>query len=339
MPRAVICRELGTPDMLALEEVPSAPLARGQVRVAIHAACVNFPDILMVAGKYQHKPPLPFTPGVEAAGVISEIDPGAQGFAVGDKVIVRVLPGAYAEEAVVETERLMPLPTGFSLAEGAAFWVAHSTAHYALVYRGQLAPGEVLLVHGAGGGVGLAAVEVGKALGATVIATASSDEKLAVAREKGADHVIRYDLEHFPDAVKQLTAGHGADVVFDPVGGKVFENSQRCMAYGARLLIIGFTGGIGLARTNLLLIKSASAIGVRVGEAGRRDPRLREAVPAGLLKLAAEGRVRPHISHRLPLERWAEAMQLLTDRKAIGRVVLLTRHAGEDAQGATHARA
>jgi NADPH2:quinone reductase len=325
MPRAVICRELGTPDKMTIEDVPRAPLAPTQVRVAIHAAGVNFPDILMVAGEYQHKPPLPFTPGMEAAGVISELGPAARGFNIGDKVTIALRPGAYAEEAVVATEQLAPLPKGFSLTEGAGFRVAYTTASYALAHRAQLSPGEVLLVHGAGGGVGLAAVEVGKALGATVIATASRDDKLAVAREKGADHIIRYDREPFPDTVKRITNGRGADIVFDPVGGSVFEASQRCMAWGARLLIIGFTGGIGIARTNLILIKGASVLGVRAGEAGRHDPSLRESISAGLAKLAAEGRVRPHISHALPLERWTEAMQLLIDRKAIGRVVLLTR--------------
>jgi NADPH2:quinone reductase len=215
------------------------------------------------------------------------------------------------------------LPNNFDYAEGATFLAAHGTAYHALVDRGQLRPGEVLLVHGAGGGVGLAAVEIGKLLGATVIAAASSQDKLAVAGARGADHLVLYSREPFRDAVKRITEGRGADVVFDPVGGKVFEDSLRCIAWGARLLVIGFTGGIGVARTNLVLIKGASVLGVRSGEAARRNPRLGEARMKALLQWAEAGRARPNISHRLPLEDFAKAMRLLVERKAIGRVALL----------------
>ncbi|MES2028038.1 MAG: zinc-binding dehydrogenase, partial [Pseudomonadota bacterium] len=197
------------------------------------------------------------------------------------------------------------------------------TAHHALVDRGQIKRGEVLLVHGAGGGVGLAAVEIGKLLGATVIAAASSEEKLAVARARGADHGVLYGSEPFRDAVKRITDGKGADVVFDPVGGEIFEQSLRCINWGARLLVIGFTGGIGVAKTNLVLIKGASVLGVRAGEAARRDPAIGEARIAQLLAWAEAGQIRPNVSHRLPLASVAQAMRLLTDRKAIGRVALL----------------
>src|SRR3954463_5842194 len=278
MPRAVVCRELGPPEKLRLERVASAPLAPGQVRVAIHAAGINFPDILMAAGEYQLKPALPFTPGMEAAGDVIEIGGGGTaGVAVGDKVIVKMRHGAYADEAVVTPSQLTPLPSTFDYAEGATFLAAHGTAWHALVDRAQIKSGEVLLVHGAGGGVGLAAVELGKLLGAIVIAAASSEQKLAVAQARGADHLVLYGREPFRDAVKRITDGRGADVVYDPVGGEVLEQSLRCIAWGARLLIIGFTGGIGLARTNLLLIKGASVLGVRAGEAVRRDPALGEA--------------------------------------------------------------
>jgi NADPH2:quinone reductase len=185
--------------------------------------------------------------------------------------------------------------------------------------------GEVLLVHGAGGGVGLAAVEIGKMLGATVIAAASSEAKLAIATEKGADHLLLYAREPFRDAVKRITEGRGADVVFDPVGGDILENSLRCIAWGARVLVIGFTGGIGLARTNLLLIKGASVLGVRAGEAARRNPTLGEVRIKNLMQWAEVGKIRPHISHRLLLENYAQAMRLLIDRKAIGRVALMMR--------------
>src|ERR1700710_2076306 len=321
MPKAVVCRELGPPESLRLESFASIPLAAGQVRVAVHAAGINFPDILMAAGEYQLKPPLPFTPGVEAAGDVVEVNE-ADGVAVGDRVIVKMRHGAYADEAVVTPAQLTPLPSTFDYAEGATFLAAHGTAYLALIDRGQLQSGEVLLVHGAGGGVGLAAVEMGKMLGATVIAAASSEEKLAVAQARGADHLVLYSHEPFRDAVKRITGGRGADVVFDPVGGEIFENSVRCIAWGARLLVIGFTGGVGLARTNLLLIKGASVLGVRAGEAVRRDPALGEARLKSLLEWAEAGKVRPKISHRLPLEEFATAMRLLVDRKAIGRVAL-----------------
>lgn len=324
MPKAVVCRELGPPERLRLETFASVPLAQGQVRVAIRAAGINFPDILMVAGEYQLKPELPFTPGVEAAGEVTEVD-GVAGVTVGDRVIVKMRHGAYSDEAVVARSQLTPMPSTFDFAEGATFLAGHGTAYHALIDRGQIKPGEVLLVHGAGGGVGLAAVEMGKMLGATVIAAASSEEKLAVAQARGADHLVLYGREPFREAVKRITDGRGVDVVFDPVGGEVFEESMRCIAWGARLLVIGFTGGIGLARTNLLLIKGASVLGVRAGEAVRRNPAAGAARIKALLEWAEAGRIRPHVSHRLPLEDYAPAMRLLIDRKAIGRVALMMR--------------
>jgi len=322
MPKAVVCRELGPPGRLRLETFASTPLAPGQVRVAIRAAGINFPDILMVAGEYQLKPELPFTPGMEAAGDVVEVN-GADRVAVGDRVIVKLRHGGYADEVVVAPSQLTPLPSTFDYAEGATFLAAHGTAYHALIDRGQVREGEVLLVHGAGGGVGLAAVEIGKLVGAIVIAAASSEEKLEVAKARGADHLVLYSREPFRDAVKRITDGRGADVVYDPVGGPVFEESVRCIAWGARLLVIGFTGGIGLARTNLLLIKGASVLGVRAGEAVRRNPALGDVRIRTLLEWAEQGKIRPNVSHRLPMEDYAKAMQLLIDRKAIGRVALM----------------
>jgi len=323
MPKAVVCRALGPPENLQLEQVSSRPLAAGEVRVAIRAAGINFPDVLMVSGEYQLKPELPFTPGMEASGDVTEVGHEVSGIAVGDKIIVKMRYGAFTDEAVVTPSQLAPLPATFDYAEGATFLAAHGTAYHALVDRGQLKASETLLVHGAGGGVGLAAVEIGKLLGATVIAAASSEEKLVVARARGADHVVLYPREPFRDAVKRITDGRGVDVVFDPVGGEVFENSLRCIAFGARLLVIGFTGGIGLARTNLILIKGASVLGVRAGEAARRDPALGAARMAALSAWAEQGKVRPNVSHRRPLEDYAKAMRLLIERKAIGRVALV----------------
>ncbi len=321
--KAVVCRELGPPETLRLETFDSQPLKHGEVRVAVRAAGINFPDILMAAGQYQLKPDLPFTPGMESAGDVVEIAGEAGGVKVGDRVIVKLRHGGYASEVVIEPSQLSPLPSTFDYAQGATFLAAHGTAWHALHDRAQIKPGETLLVHGAGGGVGLAAVELGKIAGANVIAAASSEEKLAIAKVRGADHGALYSREPFRDAVKRITGGRGADVVFDPVGGAIFEESQRCIAYGARILVVGFTGGVGLARTNLILIKGASVLGVRAGEAVRREPALAEARFADLTKLAEARRIAPNISHRLPLENVAEAMRLLIDRKAIGRVALM----------------
>ena len=323
MPKAVVCRELGPPENLRLESFASVPLAPGQVRVALRAAGINFPDILMAAGEYQLKPELPFTPGMEAAGDVVEVDGAVKGVEAGDRVIVKMRHGAYCDEAVVAAAQLTPLPTAFDYAEGATFLAAHGTAYHALIDRGQLQVGEVMLVHGAGGGVGLAAAEIGKLIGATVIAAASSEQKLGVAKARGADHLVLYQREPFRDAVKRITDGRGVDVVYDPVGGEVFENSLRCIAWGARVLVIGFTGGIGLARTNLLLLKGASVLGVRAGEAVRKNPALGEARLRKLVEWAEAGKIRPHVSHRLPLDDYARAMRLLIDRKAIGRVALM----------------
>jgi NADPH2:quinone reductase len=321
MPRAVICRELGPPEILRVEEVARAPLKEGQVRVAVRAAGINYPDILMVAGQYQHKPPLPFTPGMEAAGEVIEIAPGVRSAGVGDRVIVKPKQGGYADELVVAESDVSAMPATFDFAQGATFLAGHGTAYYSLVDRARMEPGETLLVHGAGGGVGLAAVELGKVLGAQVIAIASSAEKLAIAKARGADHGL-VSGEPFRERVKELTGGRGADVVFDPVGGEAFEESLRCINWGARLCVIGFLGGVGVAKTNLVLIKNASVLGVRAGESARRDPKLMPARHAALMRLADEGRISPNISHRLPLEECAKAMRLLMERQAIGRVVL-----------------
>ena len=319
MPRAVICRELGEPESLRLEEFESKPLASGQARVAVRAAGLNYPDVLMVAGQYQHKPPLPFVPGMEAAGDVVEIATDVTNVAVGDRVMVR---GGFTEEVIAVARELKRMPSTFDYAQGATFLAGHGTAYYGLIDRAQIKPGETLLVHGAAGGVGLAAVELGKAYGATVIAVASSEEKRAVARACGANHVL-VSGEPFRDKVKELTGGRGADVVFDPVGGKVFEESVRCINWGARLVIVGFLQGVGMVPTNYVLIKNASVLGIRAGEAVRRDPSLGPPRQRDLLRLAEEGKISPNVSHRLPLEKWAEAMRLLIDRKAIGRVALM----------------
>lgn len=322
--RAVACEELGPPEALRLRHLPRLPLGPGAVRVAIRAAGLNFPDVLMIQGLYQHRPPLPFVPGLEAAGIITEMGPGVEGLAVGQRVIAQMRTGGYAEEAIVPATQIRPLPEGFSFEEGAAFLVAHVTAYHGLATRAAVGPGQTVLVLGAAGGVGLAAVQVAKALGARVLAAASTREKLDVAARHGAEAGIDYSREPVPEGVKRLTSGAGVDVLFDPVG-IAQEDALRCLAWSGRLLIAGFAGGaIPAYAANRILLKGGSVIGVRAGEAARRDPELRQRELAALRGLAERGVVRPFVSARFPLERFAEAMRSLSDRQAIGRVVLQT---------------
>ena len=320
--KVIVCRELGPPSVLRLEERAPRPLGPGQARVALRAAGVNYPDLLMVAGGYQLKPPLPFTPGMEGAGVVVEAAPDAASWRPGDRVIVRMRPGTFAEEVVVDAGALLAMPAPFSFEEAAVYMVGHGTAWHALSDRGRLAVGETLLVHGASGGVGLAAVEVGKLLGARVIATGGDAAKLEAVRARGAAETI--DLrDGFRERVLELTEGRGADVIYDPVGGEVFDGSLRCVAWRGRILVIGFPAGIPKVPADLALLKGIAVVGVRAGEYARRDPARGRADRERLLALANEGRLRPHISHRLPLARAAEALELLRDRKAIGKAVLV----------------
>jgi NADPH2:quinone reductase len=319
---AVVCEELGPPSRLQLRRLPRTPLGPGTVRVTLKAAGLNFPDVLMIQGRYQHRPELPFVPGFEAAGIVAEVGPEVHGAAVGDKAIARMRTGGYAEEAVVPASQISPMPEGFSFAEGATFLVAHMTAYHGLKTRAGLAPDETLLVLGAAGGVGLAAVQVGKAMGARVLAAASSEDKLKAAARHGADETIDYTQERVEDGVKRLTSGKGADVVLDPVG-IAQESALRCLAHDGRLLIAGFAGGaIPAYAANRILLKGASVIGVRAGEAGRQDPAMRQRELEELLALAGRGLVRPFVSARFPLQRFAEAMRLLENRQAIGRIAL-----------------
>ena len=317
--KAIFCEQLGGPENLVLRDVPSPTPGPGEVKVALRARAISFVDVLTIAGQYQTKREPPFIPGGEAAGVVLELGPDVDGVKLGDRVIV---PAGLAEEAVVRAARVTPLPDAVSFEAGAAFRGNYCTAYYAL-QRGRLQAGEVLLVHGAGGGVGLAAVDVGKLLGATVIATASTAEKLAVCKRMGADHVIDY-TQGFRDQVKALTGDRGADVVYDPVGGDVFDESMRCIAPLGRLLIVGFTSGrAAQVKTNHLLIKDAEAIGFTLGALAKLDPARDRNNLAVLMGWLAAGRINPHIAHRLPLARAAEALTLLRERKVIGKAVLV----------------
>ena len=328
--RAVVCEKLGGPDDLLFHtDWPEPEPGPGELKVRLLARAVQYVDVLMIAGQYQFKPDLPFIPGGEAAGEVVALGPGASGFRVGDRVMTRHNPGSFAEFGVAKAADTVPMPAGLTMEQAAAFRSAYMTAYHALVQRAALQPGETLLVHGAAGGIGLAAVQVGKVLGATVIGVASTEEKRAAVKANGADHVIDYGPMQdgrgaFRDAVKDLTGGRGADVVYDPIGSWVFEESMRCINWGARILILGFLGGApALARTNHLLIKGASAVGVRLGGLTEFQPEVAAANLQVLLDWAARGLVKPHVSHVLPLERAADALKLLAERKVIGKAVLV----------------
>ncbi len=323
--RAVVCRELSGPQSLSVEELPDPQPGPGEVAIAVAAAGVNFADTLMVTGKYQEKPELPFTPGLELAGTVTALGPGVTGVATGDRVIGLVDRGAFAEVALVRADEVYPIPDSMDFDIAAGFPITYGTAHGALVWRADLKPGETLLVHGAAGGVGLAAVEVGKALGAEVIATAGGPEKLEIARAHGADHLVDYRSEDIRERVKALTGGRGADVVFDPVGGEVFMASLRAVAWGGRLLVIGFAAGkVPEIPANLLLVKNLAVLGLYWGAYRQKAPALLRAQFETLTGWYAEGRLAPLVSHRLDLAEAGRALDLLLTRKATGKVVLTT---------------
>lgn len=321
--RALVCDTL-TDDFsgLSVKDIPVPEVRAGEVLVRVAAASVNFPDLLMSQGKYQMKPELPFTQGMECAGIVEAVGEGVTDFAPGDRVVGGNKTGAFAEYAVLPAAGLSRVPEAMEFAEAAAYPAAYLTAYVALVRRANLQAGETLLVHGASGGVGMAAVDVGKLLGATVIATSASDRKLDTVLAHGADYVINVS-QGFRDKVKTLTGGRGADVIFDPVGGDVFDESVRCIAFDGRLLVIGFTSGrIPEVKVNMPLIKGFSVVGVRAGEYGRRFPQRGKENMAAIWKWAAEGKARPRVHAELPLEDWREAYRLLTDREVVGKVVL-----------------
>lgn len=310
---------------LQFVQSPSPPCAGGEVRVDVHAAALNFPDLLMARGLYQVKPSLPFVPGMECAGGVVEVGPGVESLRVGDRVVYHAHTGAFREQLVVPATSLRRAPPGFDAAQAAAYGATALTAWVALMRRAELRAGEVLLVHGASGGTGLAAVELGRRIGATVIATGSSAAKLGAARAAGAHHLVALEsgAGQLRDAVRELTDGRGADVVFDPVGGDLFDASLRCMAWGGRLLVIGFASGrIPSVAANLPLIKGLSIVGVRAGEYGRRDPVRGEQDRQAVEALAAQGLFRPHIGARFGFEHLPEAYRALAGRRVPGKVVI-----------------
>ena len=317
--KAVLCEQLGSPKNLVIRDLDSPSPGAGEVKVALKARGVSYVDVLLIAGQYQVKRELPFIPGSEAAGVVVEVGDGVESVRPGDRVLT---PGGFAEEAVVAAGDVIRLPDTVPFNTAAAFKSNYTTAYYGL-QRGRLKAGEVLLIHGAAGGVGLAAVDMGKLFGTMVIATASTDEKLAVCKQMGADHVINY-TEGFREQVRALTGGRGADVIYDPVGGDVFDESMRCIAPYGRLLIVGFTGGRpALAKTNHVLIKDAEVIGFTIGALSRHDPAWAKRNVEHLMGWLSSGRISPYVSHELPLEQAAEALQLIIDRQVIGKAVLV----------------
>lgn len=323
--RAVVCDRLGDPSVLRIEERPVPEAGSGEIVIRVGAASVNFPDVLTVSGEYQHKPELPFVPGMEGAGIVHAVGADVGKWTRGERVIFGVRPGAFAEYVKLKASgNLMRLPADWSFAEGAGFRVAAQTAFHSLVHRAALKRGETLLVHGASGGVGMAAVQLGKHLGARVIATGSDDARLAVVRTSGADELVNYRNGDFVAAVKGLTDGKGCDVIYDPVGGDVLEKSVRAAAYGARLLVVGFTsGGPSKLMSNHILIKGLSVLGVRAGETILRlSPELGRDYVEELPRLAALGVMRPNISHRFPMEQVADAFRALIDRKVVGKAVI-----------------
>ncbi|HKT53676.1 MAG TPA: NADPH:quinone oxidoreductase family protein [Caulobacteraceae bacterium] len=322
--RALVVEHLA-PDYAGcgLKTVAAPEPGPGEVRVKVRAAAVNFPDLLMTRGEYQHKPPLPFIPGLEFAGEVEALGEGVDHWRSGDAVLGSARMGAFAEFTVAIAHALRPKPERLSFAEAAATGAAYLTAYVALVRRAAIAPGEWALIHGAAGGVGLAAVDLAKVLGAKVIAASASDEKLAAVAAAYAPDAVLNVTGGFREQVKALTGGRGADVIFDPVGGEVFDESARCIAFDGRLLIVGFTSGrIPQIGVNMPLIKGYSIMGVRAGEYGRQFPEKGRENLDAVWTLAAQGQIRPHVHAELPLEFWREAFDLLTRRRVIGKAVL-----------------
>ena len=321
--KAVLCKAFGRPESLVVEDIASPTPGPGEVVISVKAASVNFPDVLIIENKYQVKPPLPFSPGSELAGVVKAVGDGVAAFKPGDRVMAITGYGAFAEEVKTEARRLLAIPPGMDFATAAAFGLTYATSEHALVDRGALKAGETLLVLGAAGGVGLAAIEIGKILGARVIACASTDDKLAVCRAHGADDTINYVTDDLRERIKALTSGTGPDVVYDPVGGPYTEPALRSIAWRGRLLVVGFAAGdIPKIPLNLTLLKGCSIVGVFWGEFTRREPeRFAEAMQR-LDRWYADGKLKPHVSETFPLERAADALTLMASRKVTGKVVL-----------------
>jgi NADPH:quinone reductase len=323
--KAVLCREWGLPGKLVVEDVPSPKPASGQVVVSVKACGVNFPDTLIIQGKYQFKPEMPFSPGGEVAGIVKETGEGVTRVKAGDRVIAFNTWGGFAEEMVVDADRTIAMPSSMEFVPASAFVLTYGTSYHALKDRADIKAGETLLVLGAAGGVGLAAIQLGKAMGARVIAAASSDAKLKVCRDNGADEVINYGSEDLRARVKTLTAGKGVDVIYDPVGGPYSEPALRDMAWKGRFLVVGFAAGdIPKVPLNLTLLKGCSIVGVFWGAFTRNEPERNRENNWELMAMYAAEKIKPHIHATYPLERAAEALNEVLNKRVTGKVVLVT---------------
>ncbi|KIQ26763.1 NADPH:quinone oxidoreductase family protein [Pseudomonas viridiflava] len=321
--KALLCKAFGPASTLVLEDIPAPDVKKNEILLDIHAAGVNFPDTLIIEGKYQFKPPFPFSPGGEAAGVISAVGENVTHLKPGDRVMALTGWGSFAEQVAVPNYNVLPIPESMDFTIAAALSMTYGTSMHALKQRANLQPDETLLVLGASGGVGLAAVEIGKALGARVIAAASSAEKLEVARNAGADELINYTDTSLKDEIKRLTNGNGADVIYDPVGGDLFDQAIRAIAWNGRLLVVGFASGrIPELPVNLALLKGASVVGVFWGSFAQRQPQDNAANFKQLFAWFEEGKLKPLVSQVYPLERAGEAIDALGGRRAVGKVVV-----------------
>lgn len=324
--KAVLCKAHGPARDLVLEDVASPTPKKNEILLDVHAASVNFPDTLIIEGKYQFQPPLPFSPGGEAAGVVAVAGESAGGFKVGDRVMALTGWGSFAEQVAVAAYNVLPIPEGMDFVTASAFGMTYGTSMHALRQRGQLQPGETLLVLGASGGVGLAAVEIGKAMGARVIAAASSAEKLQTAKAAGADELIDYSQNSLKDEIKRLTGGKGVDVIYDPVGGDLFDQAVRGLAWNGRLLVVGFASGrIPELPANLVLLKGAAVLGVFWGSFAQRQPADNAANFQQLFAWFAEGKLKPLVSKTYPLAEAGVAIGELAGRKAVGKLVVTVR--------------
>jgi NADPH2:quinone reductase len=323
--KAVLCKEYGPPSSLVFEDIPSEPVPPGSVKIGVRAAGVNFPDVLIIQGQYQFKPSPPFSPGAEVSGDVLEVGSGVSGFSVGDRVIGMCGWNGFREEVIVTADRCLPMPAKMDYDTGAAISMTYGTSYHALVQRGRLKAGETLLVLGATGGVGTAAVEIGKLLGAKVIAAGGSDEKLKAVKEKyDIPHVVNYASgAPLKDQVKQLTSGAGADVIYDAVGGDLFEQALRSINWDGRLLVVGFAGGtIPQAKANLILLKGCSVVGVFWGAFAAREPATNRKNFEQLFRWFEEGLLHPLVSHRFPLEKAADALAAIVSREVVGKAIL-----------------
>ncbi|MFP6717330.1 MAG: NADPH:quinone oxidoreductase family protein [Alphaproteobacteria bacterium] len=322
--RAALCKEFGTPPKLKVDNIDVPTLGKGEVRIEVHACGINFADVLIVQGKYQTKPPLPFVPGGEVAGVVLEIAPDVTNVELGQRVLGMSSQGGFAEEVVVDAQRVLGIPDVMDFKAGASFAVTYGTSHLALDHRAHLTSGETLLVLGASGGVGLTAVEIGKAMGATVIGAASTGEKLKIVQDHGADHLINYVEDDLRKCVKEIVGG--IDVVYDPVGGEPFLQALRCMNWEGRIIVIGFASGtIQKIPANYLLLKNCAAVGAYWGPYMDKKPEVLLRSLSTLIDWFEAGRLAPHISASYPLAKADAALALLYERKATGKVVLTTR--------------